>query len=81
MDAETQNGTMCMFYGDTRECHCVHVERQVCVCVCVEAGVCLNGEMCVYVCVKKEMGIWRERRGVWRREEGVGVCWGICMES
>ena len=35
MDAETQNGTMCMFYGDTRECHCVHVERQVCVCVCV----------------------------------------------
>ena len=62
-------------------CTCGETGVCVCVCVCVEAGVCLNGEMCVYVCVKKEMGIWRERRGVWRREEGVGVCWGICMES
>jgi len=26
----------------------------VCVCVCVETGVCLRGEMCVYVCVSGE---------------------------
>lgn len=61
-----------MFYGDTRDCHCACVERQGCVCVCVETAVCLNGETCVYMCVKKEMGIWRERRGVWRRG-----CWCV----
>lgn len=75
VDGETQNGDyVYVLWRYLWECHS-HVERWGY--VCVETGVCLNGETCVYMCVKKDMGIWRERQGAWGREEG--CCVGVCV--
>jgi len=73
VDKETQNGTLCMFYGDTRDCHCACVERQGCVCVCRDCGVFEWRDMCVYVCEERDGNMEGETRGM---EKRVLVCVG-----
>lgn len=75
VDGETQNGTMCMFCGDTRECLYMWRDRGY---VCVETGVCLNGEMCVYMCVKKTWE-YGGRDKACGGEKRVLVCVGVCV--